>query len=567
MRLLGLALAATFGLPATANADAEPGDRDRRPRLLVSALVEANAFSVGWTSRAGYVVPAAVGPLLRVGAWWRRLALSAEVDYLIAASYGAGAVSRQLLSGGVTVQPLLWASGARRLLIAAAVGASVGGDFASQANVSSRQLTVGVFAGVGASWFVHPQFAVDLELGGRAQLTPADGDIPGVASVYVAVGGSFATGERAPPTTPPTTTPPPPTPPVPSQNVDDNHEVKRHCQGSRLLIVIGNFDRFTSKQIVDGGKQATIDKRKEEWKDTPWMLPYADAWNPTNAAARDWALAQHRHGHTHVVAYNTSGGNDPQIDSPQIAQGDQWVPFTVEETKSGKKHTRKGTNAELIDDCCYFDEVMVMMHGKQQGGFRTLIKVLPSILGGRPVKKVVFWICESTDQLEPKSGKIVKDQYENLGFIVKPTACRCGCAVGTAHAARDPDGNPGVCPDGKTATRILASGAFAGRVVRLGLDLDPAHAGHALTSPDGRLREILVAPDGTMTASIPDATEVEVFGGIKSGANGQANPDGAKYDKAKLEKPSTVKKPDGYVEPPAPPPHSGDGNGCIPDLA
>jgi hypothetical protein len=237
----------------------------------------------------------------------------------------------------------------------------------------------------------------------------------------------------------------------------DDGEPVCHCQGSRLLVLLGEF--------------------------------YA---------------AQRANGaHIHMLGYDAPSGDPNNVHRPMMPQKAAGAAETV--LLNGNATQLAATewswsveDKDFLDTtipscCCFFAEVMVVFHGHQAGAYRFIEKSLRRVLAGRPVEKLVLWTCTSSDRFSPAQ---TNDAYQHIAWLVRPKECGCGCLVDRCHAF-DPDCKPRHCPDGKTPTTILTSGEANGKAVRLGLDPKKPNP---LSSPDGRLRQITVQPDGTTAA-------------------------------------------------------------------
>lgn len=274
-----------------------------------------------------------------------------------------------------------------------------------------------------------------------------------------------------------------------------------HCQGGRLLIIVGAFD---------GKDPENSDPKKGSKSD------------PTIAASLKWAreLAAREGRHIHAVGYRAESENDsPLMGSPYLLQTGEWKRFTKGRKTMGGKGLSRGLAKEW-GDCCYFDEVMIMLHGGQNA-WPQLITHLPLLLDQKPVKKLVIWTCRSSRKFFPTDGGEQKFYQRVLG-IVAPKSCPCQCD-GARCVARDADGGGRLqCPSARDKVTVFASYMVEEKSVKLGLDPRDTER-RTLTSPDGRLREITVHPDGKITARAVDAAaqRIELFAGerVKPDAN------------------------------------------------
>ncbi len=320
---------------------------------------------------------------------------------------------------------------------------------------------------------------------------------------------------------------------------DPPAEPAHHCQGGRLLVIVGDFA------------------------------------NPTIQASLRWAeTLQARDHHLHLLAYPTGGSNkDASWSIPHVPPPAGFVPTRASDIwpryRSGD---RNGNLPDLVAtwrDCCYFEEVMFMFHGGQSGAFRGLIENLPKMLEGRPVRKFVLWSCESTDAFYPgRGGAGGERNYRNIAHLVRPRACPCACRAGVC-SARGPRGERTTCPTADQPSVILASALVDGKAAKLGLA--PGNA-QPLTTPTGELRRITVAPTGEVTAEImPEGTPV--FAGLRSRADRElAAGSNTRVDVDRILQPVTAQAPRGTNPARDPNPYSGprccaNGEGCIPNEA
>ena len=255
----------------------------------------------------------------------------------------------------------------------------------------------------------------------------------------------------------------------------------------------------------------------------------------TMYVAQHWALqfyaAQRNKGaHIHALRFDAGSGAPSRVNRPKVI-GTTPTPaervdlngqdVTLAATP-GSWEEKAAPKLELLmpNCCCFFTEVMLFCHGHQAGAFHFITDSLREILAGRPVEKFVFWSCRSSRLYGPSSG----DFYYKVAGVFRPRSCGCGCDMDVCNAF-DQDGVKRHCPDGKHPSRILASGHLNGKAVPLGID--PSSAG----SPDGRLRDITIQPDGStaagaqVTAAMGPAGEV-VFDGLTCGTDPSLVPAG-----------------------------------------
>lgn len=326
---------------------------------------------------------------------------------------------------------------------------------------------------------------------------------------------------------------------VPSSTIEiaDPPEPAHHCQGGRLLVIVGDFA------------------------------------NPTIQASLRWAeTLQARDHHLHLLAYPTGGSNkDASWSVPHVPPPAGHVPRTAADIwpryRTGDRNRNLADLVATWRDCCYFEEVMFMFHGGQSGAFRGLIANLPEMLEGRPVRKFVLWSCESTDAFYPgRGGAGGERNYRNIAHLVRPRACPCACRAGVC-TARGPRGERTTCPTAEQSTTILASALVDGKAAKLGLS--PGNA-RPLTTPTGELRRITITPEGEVHAEIvPEG--VEVFAGIRSRADRElAAGSDTRVDVDRILRAVTTQAPRGENPARNPNPYSGPracatGEGCFPN--
>lgn len=317
------------------------------------------------------------------------------------------------------------------------------------------------------------------------------------------------------------------------QNVD---EPAHHCQGARLLMIVGDF---------------------------------AD---PTIQASLRWAETLQGPGHRlHMIGYPTGGGDrEPTWSVPHVPPPAGHRPSGVSDI--WPRYQEGGRNKNLNDltgtwrDACFFEEVMVMFHGGQVGSFRGLVAQLPAMLNHRPVKKLVIWSCRSTNGFYPGEGGAGGERnYRRIAHIVRPQACPCACRPGVC-VARGPRGERTRCPTAEDDVTILASALVEGRAAKLGLD--PGDARAPLSTPTGELRRITVTPEGAVRAEFIPAG-IEVFDGKRSKADPElARGSSARVNPERVLQEARTQDPENYpaaANPYTGPRCCGNGEGCRPN--
>jgi len=353
--------------------------------------------------------------------------------------------------------------------------------------------------------------------------------------------------------------PPPRQPHAGEDQVTTNRGDKHcHCQGHRLAIVIGPSSDDAIKEAV--------------------------AWVQSLSSVQ------------HKLFFDTKSiKKQPAFDKPQIIGKDKVVPFAVTTNDAVKEFLDKECK-----DCCHWDEVALICHGGQKNIWYALLKNLASLLGDRPLRKFVLWMCKSALEFCPKhpidlegrkpDGKPDKlkeiNLFEQITYLLQPKNCsaaaRCGCKHDNCVCLNaDGQGVPAHCPDGTEAVKLLCAAWYSvtlqdgdtviSRPAPLGLQ-QTTQGGYELTSPDGRLRDVTIAPDGSVTTAKPGPSN-DVFAGTPLKKNENLGDGDVESTKGSLSakdrrKATTVEAP----SPDPTPKYDGpkrcddtDGEGCQPD--
>ena len=200
-----------------------------------------------------------------------------------------------------------------------------------------------------------------------------------------------------------------------------------HCQGHRLAVVIGPGDN--------------------------------DAIGAALAWIRGLGVVQHR-----VWFPTGSTSNSPSVSAPHVpAAGGGWERFQV---ARGHRHV-PGRTTQLVatwNDCCFYEEVIVVAHGNQTSLGTFLASHLGTLLETRPVRRLALWSCNAASEFYPHfhgGGR----RFEKLcGFLV-PKACPCNCDLARcAGRCRDPDGGTAPtyrCPSTAEPTTLYLAAWYA----------------------------------------------------------------------------------------------------------
>jgi len=234
-----------------------------------------------------------------------------------------------------------------------------------------------------------------------------------------------------------------------SDPVEINDEPLHHCQGHRMAIVIGKG----SNRDINGAAS--------------WIL------NQTNIQHKIWFFVQ--------------DGRDPSFLSAKTApsSGGNW----------SEASTKVEDIAKTFSDCCYWDEILVISHGSQAHLWDCLQRNLPILVDARPVRKVVLWICKSSEDIYPGNGNR-QYQFEQLAYILRPRNCPCGCNHENCIAYNsDNRRDARKCPTESDNVSLIAGASYSDpalvgkgleRPSKLGItDGTPFH----FLSPDGRVLE------------------------------------------------------------------------------
>lgn len=274
-----------------------------------------------------------------------------------------------------------------------------------------------------------------------------------------------------------------------------------HCQAGRFLIICGGFSSSAKNVLTD--------------KDT----------DPDIKVILVWA-ARLNGNHLHKAAFPGFGRQAVSFNKPffpkmkpaqagaaaEVDTDNHWVP-------SGPLGPGVSTPAQVTaalgqswNDCCYFEEVLVIMHGDQSA--TELIAGLPNLLSNKAVKKLVLWACKSGKKFRPS-----EQLYQNLAYIARPKQCPCECKPGCNN--RDSDkcaGQDPQCPHGEPTKIIMAGSANVfGVDVPVSVGIDHTDANSPFMSPDGTAREITVDAAGNITAKLGEKKDGTAGGQPQAG--------------------------------------------------
>jgi hypothetical protein len=344
---------------------------------------------------------------------------------------------------------------------------------------------------------------------------------------------------------------------------------------------------------VDGGDPATIRNRGARCHCQGHRL--AIVIGPPNDHAIKGALKfvhalSDRHVQHKLFFSVQSKDSQPYFDHPKLIQNEDGSPAfhaTTNDPVQEFLHLR-------CQDCCHWDEVILFCHGGQKNIWYVLLKNLPRLLGDRPVRKFVLWMCETAgdffpdhkvnvEGIEPTAAAPAK-KYPKLGYIhvfeqiahiLRPKSCsvpaRCDCKHANCICQNaDDQRHPRHCPDGQESVKLLcaawykvsilssgmSTGAASVLAAKVGL-LEPNDAPNTLdkwvlSSPDGKLREVTIAPGGAVTTADPGTSD-NVFAGTPLVENQglQESPSSTKGNLAPdtRTKPTSIEQPSVGAEP------------------
>jgi hypothetical protein len=289
-----------------------------------------------------------------------------------------------------------------------------------------------------------------------------------------------------------------------------------HCQGGRLLVIIGDKD------------------------------------DPSISAARGWSLGTQIK-HVHKVAFQQFHYNTPELTVPKVpnAANDDWHDFQNSLTGALKNL------CATFNNCCYFEEVVIIAHGSQVGLYRSLVKLLSQIID-RPVSKLVFWVCGGNRGSYPFTDSGRHQSFLEICNIIKPRKeCPCGCHHEDCHAwnADQDNGGNGKCPVGKdTTVTVLSAGYYAasGTHYPSTLGLDPNNQIQPFIAPDNSLIETTITEDPAggpiVDTSSKAVTGQRVFGTTIREDNTLKDPVGIGFDPSVKIGKGTAVPPSGYKE-------------------
>jgi hypothetical protein len=310
--------------------------------------------------------------------------------------------------------------------------------------------------------------------------------------------------------------------PPDTTNVDIPHDTRTPTEPPRLYVDNGDEEK---KCHCEAARMIVISCTLPDIKN-----PEGPKTDPTMAATLKWVRTLHLHKLRVVVYYSARPDDSLQLDHPmELVDTKPNAPPAADGTKTDAtrwvwQQVDAKTLTDSWTDCCYYEEVLLFMHGSKNA-FPDVIKVLPKLLGGRPVKKLIAWSCKSTKKFAPVHGADF-DIYSQLCAIVAPKDCPCGCDPSkciTVDEDHCPNAPKAFCPSKTTPVEVQAAWYYAysqnGMVLAVPLGIDPADKNQSpFTTPDGNVREIHIDPDpanpGSFNINVqpkPSGTGTEIF--------------------------------------------------------
>jgi hypothetical protein len=283
---------------------------------------------------------------------------------------------------------------------------------------------------------------------------------------------------------------------------------RHHCQGHRLGVVIGPKSNDSLERAMD------------------WLASQDNIQHKIhiNAANLDSMPPDFREISIISAAGNKAYKGPPPPPPPKPQAGQK--PVKPKPLPPGE-YADKYFEVECTC-CCHWDEVIIFAHGHQQYLWYALLNHIPQLLNDRPARKVVLWICGAAGAFFPNKPIDVEGRegwthlkkfekqpvFEQVAWLLRPKSChidtRCGCDKDNCESY-DADGtHGGKCPDGREPVTMVCGAWYGARInedetsgdvpisAALGINYrDDATTGQRtwyLTSPDGRIRTVHIAP-------------------------------------------------------------------------
>ena len=134
-------------------------------------------------------------PTLRVGAMLRPLAIAANLSYFSSGTFSNGRYTGgNVITVGPDLMPFVWRSAAGQARLYLLFGLNVGALITTSSSNNDGDFTGGFSFGAGGTYFLHPSFALGVELGSRTQFTTSNSGLLATATLYAALSGTFVAG-------------------------------------------------------------------------------------------------------------------------------------------------------------------------------------------------------------------------------------------------------------------------------------------------------------------------------------------------------------------------------------
>lgn len=260
------------------------------------------------------------------------------------------------------------------------------------------------------------------------------------------------------------------------------------------------------------------------------MIVLGPAKDNAIGGARTWGASLNGGSPFYRLAFDVPLGSSPTMTKPEVVTNGQWQAFPPGNPAS----ETWSMLAESFDQCCYFNEVLLVAHGHQTGVWTAIRDLLTQLLD-RPVQKLALWICAGDRDRFPFTG--YKSTFGEIAYAVRPfRSCPCGCDHEDCRSY-SADGNPEKCPVGDSAkTTILSAGYYDhnGRKYPSKLSLDPANQQAPFGAPDGCLIETTVthtpgSPDSVDYSPIAQTGNISVFAGKQVHSEPSPDPPSGSY--------------------------------------
>lgn len=159
--------------------------------MLQAGLGTGVAFGA---SSMGNPIGATVIPGVRIGGMLRPLWIAGEISYLSAAQLNDKYSGENIIVFGPVVAPYVWKSNDARAGLYLLGGFNIGAFVGTLAGSAEGHVTGGLLFGAGGTFFVHPNFAMGMEIGSRTQFTSFSPNTFATSAIYGALTATFVAG-------------------------------------------------------------------------------------------------------------------------------------------------------------------------------------------------------------------------------------------------------------------------------------------------------------------------------------------------------------------------------------